>query len=203
MGLFAAKEKTTFKTPGLRAEEAFAIAEKSTGADTPDQQELVNDLARRIQVEKDPLVREALVQAMAKFPMPLADQVLSAGLRDPDAGVRQQCCKALGLRGVPTAVPQLAAVAKEDENFDVRAAATHALGDIKTPEAIQALTASLEDNDPALQYAGVQAMRKATGRDFGGNVQAYLAYARGDEAAAVAAQPQDADSGFFGRLSPF
>lgn len=201
--LFVKKDRTSFRTPAVRIDEATAIAARSTGADTPEQQELVNDLARRIQTESDPLVREAIVQSIAAFPMPLADQVLKAGLADGDPGVRQQCCLALGERGNPAAAPVLAGVIKNDDDFDVRVSATKALGQIKAPEAAQALLVSLEDNDPALQYAGVQAMKSATGKDYGGDVAAYVALARGEQPPVVATKPESADGGFFSRLSPF
>ena len=201
-GLFASRDRTTFKTPGVRTDEALAIAASATGADTPDQQELLADLARRIQSERDPLVREAIVDAVARFPMPLADQVLQAGLSDADAGVRQHCCHALGQRGLSTCVPALARLAKEDEQFDVRVAATQALGNLKSPEAVQALVVALEARDPALQYAGVEAMRSATGRDLGGDVQAYVALAKG-ETPVVATVPAESSGNPLKRWSPF
>lgn len=204
--LFAKKDRTSFVTPDQRIAKAEAVADSARGAAAEQQQTLLNDLAREIQTETDPLVREALVASIAQFPQPLADQVLTAGLADPDAGVRQQCCRALGKRGQASSAAELARVAKSDESFDVRIAATKALGELRAPEAVQALVASLEDSDPAMQFAGVQAMRAATGKDFGGNVEAYLAYARGDEAAAtsIATRPRPGNqSSFLQRLSPF
>ena len=200
--LFARQDRTTYRTPALRAGEAQAIAAQATGVDSPQQQELLNDLARRIQAEQDPLVRESLVDAVAAFPMPLADQVLMAGLSDTDSGVRTHACQALGARGSASAVAALGRVASQDDDFDVRVAATKALGGIQTPESVQALVASLEDSNPALQYAAVDAMRSASGQDLGGDVRAYLAYAKG-ETPVVATKPESAGSSFFRRLSPF
>lgn len=203
LGLFGAKpDRTTYRTPALRVEEAHALAAQASGENTPEQQEMVNELGRRIQHEGDPLVREALMDAIARFPMPLADQVLTAGLTDPDPGVRQHCCSALGARGMAAAVPELARVAASDDEFDVRVAATHALGDIKSPAAVKALVASLEDSNPAMQYAGVEAMRSATGQDLGGDVRAYVALAKG-ETPQVATKPASPAAGFLESLSPF
>lgn len=211
--LLGTKDVTTYQTPALRADAARAVAAQATGADTPDQQELVNGLARKIQTESDPLVREAIVGALASFPLPLAEQVLAAGLQDDDAGVRQASCRALGVRRSPSVVPALARVAEHDEDFDTRVAAATALGQIASPESIKSLAVALEDKNPAMQYAGVQAMQAATGRDLGGDVEAYAALARGDASppTAVATRPppaaEQADGsergGFFRRLSPF
>lgn len=201
--MLARKDQTTYRTPTVRSNEAIALAAKSTGEESAEQQEILNELARRIQSESDPLVRETLIQSIASFPMPLADQVLEAGLRDSDAGVRQQCCRSLGSRGRPASAAALAQVIRNEEDLDVRLAATQALGNIQSPEAAQALVAALEDNSPAMQYAGVQAMRGATGKDFGGDVSAYLAYARGEEAPMVATKPEPTSGNFLRRLSPF
>ncbi|MEM6331594.1 MAG: HEAT repeat domain-containing protein [Planctomycetota bacterium] len=201
--VFARAEKTSYRTPAVRAEEAEAIADKATGQDTPEQQALLGDLVRRLQTEQDPLVRERLITSIAAFPMPLAQQALQAGLADTDEGVRRRCCAMLGERGSPEAVTPLARVAAEDDDFDVRVAATLALGGIRSPESVKALVAALEDSNPALQYAGVEAMRDASGQDFGRDVRAYLAYARGESPEAIlAAQPKDNRS-VLGRLSPF
>jgi len=201
-GLFASRDRTTYRTPTVRTDEALAIAASASGVDTPEQQALLADLARRIQSERDPLVREAIVDSVARFPMPLADQVLQAGLTDSDSGVRQHCCQALGQRGLSTCVPALARLAKEDEEFDVRVAATQALGQLKSPEAVQALAVALEARDPALQYAGVEAMRSATGRDLGGDVKAYLALAKG-ETPVIATAPPENSTNPLKRWSPF
>lgn len=201
--MLAKPDRTTFRTPTVRTEEARTIASQATGQQTPEQQELLNTLARSIQTESDPLVREALIESIARFPMPLADQVIEAGLNDPDAGVRRQCCESLGQRGKAASAPALARVVRGDENLDVRLSATQALGGIKAPESATALVAALEDDSPALQYAAVQSMRSVTGKDFGGDVAAYLAYAKGDETPVVAAKPESGAGGFLRRFSPF
>ena len=200
--MFASKDRTTFVTPAERSEQARAIALASSGADDAARQEALNELARRIQKESDPLVRETLIDAIAQFEFPLATQVLEAGLNDPDAGVRLQCCQAIGQRGTSSSVAALARAAAGDEEVDVRIAATRALGGVNSPEAVQALTVSLQDSNPALQFAGVEAMRSATGKDYGGDVAAYLAHARG-ETPMVASKPSRTGGGMLGRLSPF
>ena len=57
--------------------------------------------------------------------------------------------------------------------------AAKALGGMKSPEAIQALTVALEDRDPAMQYVGVQSMKSITGKDYGPSVEAWRHVAAG------------------------
>lgn len=177
--LFADNEQTTFRTAEMRMDALRDFAAQSTGVDTPEQRELTNQLARQIQIEPDPLVREAIVDSITAFRTPLAAQVLEAGLQDDDRGVRRSCCRALGKRGEVAGVPVLAKVIESEEDFDVRMAAVEALGAINSPDAVTALTAALEDRDPAMQFAGVKAMQRVSGKDYGNNVDTWLQYARG------------------------
>lgn len=198
---FPQKDRTTYETPKLRMEAAMAIGEQATGEDTPDQQQHVVDLARRIQAEPDPLVRESVLSATARFQTPLASQVLVAALADTDPLVRRRACRLLGRRGDPTAVPALAKLIRTDKDLDVQIEATRALGGIASPETNAALVAALEAQDPALQFAGVTAMKQCTGRDFGGDVKACLAYARGETP--PAAEPPSAVASRVERWLPF
>jgi HEAT repeat protein len=176
---FPERERTTYNTPAMRAEAIAEFGMRSTGVDTPEQREITDQLARQLQVEPDPLVRQAVIRAIAEYRTPMAQQVLEAGLADQDEMVRVKCCQALGQRAEATAVPKLAATLREDKNHDVRLAAANALGQIKTPDAIQALTIALDDRDPAMQYAGVQSMKSITGKDYGPDVQAWRQVAAG------------------------
>jgi hypothetical protein len=175
-------EKTSYRTASMRLDAVRDIQRKATGVDTPEQREITDQLARQIQIEPDPLVREAIVEAMTEFKTPLAKQVLHAGLADTDSEVRRKCCVALGKRAETDSVQLLAEVIARDEEHEVRIAAVDALGKIKSPESIKALAAALEDADPAMQYAGVSSMKSISGRDYGGDVALWLEYARNGEA---------------------
>lgn len=183
MRMFQTQEKTTYRTAQMRIDAVRDFRSKSTGVDTPEQREIVNQLARQIQVEPDPLVREAIVDTLAVFRTPLASQVLEAGLADEDAGVRLHCCQALGRTGDPAAVPKLARVINSEENIDVRVAAVQALGAINSPDAYTALAVAMEDRDPAMQFAAVNSMKAISGKDLGGDVSVWLQYARGENPA--------------------
>jgi HEAT repeat protein len=177
---FPERDRTTYNTPAMRATAVSEFGLKSTGVDSPEQRALTDQLARQIQVEPDPLVRKAVVEAIAEFRTPMAQQVLEAGLADQDEMVRIACCQALGARAEAASVPILAAALRDEKNQDVRIAAAQALGQIKSPDAIKALSVALDDRDPAMQYVGVQSMKSITGQDYGPNVQAWRQVAAGE-----------------------
>jgi HEAT repeat protein len=183
---FPEREHTTYTTPKMRADAVAEFALRSTGADSPEQREITDQLARQIQIEPDPLVRQAVIRAISEFRTPMAQQVLEAGLADQHEMVRIACCQELGERAADgvsdpgeASVAALAKALRADKDMNVRLAATGALGKIKTPAAIQALTAALDDRDPALQYVGVQSMKSITGKDYGPDVQTWRQVAAG------------------------
>ncbi|MEX2316634.1 MAG: HEAT repeat domain-containing protein [Pirellulales bacterium] len=176
---FPERELTTYRAPAMRIDAINQFAAQSTGVDSPEQRQITDQLARQIQIESDPLVRAAVVQTICEFRTPIAQQVLEAGLADDSQAVRIACCQALGERGAATSVGGLAQALRSDKDVDVRLAAAAALGQIKTSESMQALTVALDDRDPAMQYVGVQSMKSITGKDYGGNVEAWRQVAAG------------------------
>lgn len=174
-------DQTTLVVPAQEARAIRAIAKQANGQDTPEQQAVVTELVRKLQAEQDPLLREAMLNTISAFNTRLSRQAILAGLNDADSAVRVSCCQLLSQRPGAEVTPQLARVAAEDSDFDVRVAAVRALGSATDDAARQALVAVLEDNDPAMQLVGIEAMKKRTGRDLGGDVAAYLALAKGEE----------------------
>jgi HEAT repeat protein len=188
---FPERERTTFITPAMRSAAIAEFGARSTGVDSPEQREITDQLARQIQVEPDPLVRQEVIHAIAEFKTPMAQMVLEAGLADQDEMVRVACCEEIAERAVAgltdpgySAVPILAKALREDQDQNVRLAAAKALGSMKSPEAIQALTVALDDRDPAMQYVGVQSMKSVTGKDYGPSVEAWRQVAAGQTPAA-------------------
>ncbi len=172
-------DQTSFHTPSIRIDTVKQFATRADGTDSPEQREYTDQLARQMQIEPDPLVRQEIARATAEFRTPLAYQILEAGLQDESPYVRLACCQSLGTRAEARSVAGLAAVVREDEDQDVRLAAVEALGNIKDPAAIAAVAVALEDRDPAMQYVGVQSMKSITGKDYGGDVAAWLQVASG------------------------
>lgn len=181
---FQNKERTSIITPAMRIAAIRESAARADDADTAEQSQAVDDLVAQIRTERDPLVRQAIQEAVAEFQTPLAHDVLVAGLKDDDVDVRLTCCRKLGSRAEPHSVSVLREVLAGNDTLDVRLAAADALGKIKTPDSIEALALAVNDRDPALQYAGVEALKKLSGQDFGNDVKAWQQFTEQDQAVA-------------------
>jgi hypothetical protein len=173
-------DRSSFHTPSMRIDTVKQFASRADGTDSQEQREYTDQLARQIQIEPDPIVREAIIRATSEFRTPLANQMLEAGLRDESPTVRIACCQALGQRAEVRSVASLAGVLRDDDDTDVRLAATEALGAIKDPTAVAAVAIALNDRDPALQFVGVQSMQSLTGKNYGGDVEAWRQVAAGE-----------------------
>ena len=178
---FQAKERTSILTPGMRVAAIQEMAARADEVDSAEQTRLTEQLASQIRTEPDPLVRKAIQETIGGYSTPLARDVLVAGLSDEDLDVRLACCQKLGQRAEPTSVQVLRGVIENETELDVRLAAVDALGEISTNDSIAVLAIALKDRDPAMQFAGVQSLRKISGQDFGNDVNAWQAYAAGEQ----------------------
>lgn len=174
---FADNERTSIITPAMRVASIREIGARAEDADSANQLSMCEELAQQIRTEPDPIVRRAIQESIAKFDAPLASAVLVAGLSDDDRDVRTACCRLLGARQDPQAVPTLSRIVGAEPDMEVRMAAIDALGRYESNEAVIALSAAVKDRDPALQYAGVKAMKTASGKDLGNDVEAWRQYA--------------------------
>jgi HEAT repeat protein len=177
---FRDNERTSIITPAMRAATIREIGTRADDATEAEQLAMCEELAAQIRTEPDPIVRRVIQESIAEFQTPLATQVLLAGLNDDDRDVRLACCQQLGKRQDPEAVGALSRVVGVDAEMDVRMAAIEALGRFESPDAVRGLAPAIKDRDPALQYAGVQAMKKASGdagEDLGNDVEAWRRYA--------------------------
>jgi len=197
---FGARERTSIITPAMRVATIQEIGARADGTNNAEQTDLVNQLALQIRTEPDPLVRRAIQEAVGEYRTPLARDVLLAGLHDGDSNVRRTCCLELSEQEGSQIVASLSHVLQQDKDQDVRMAAVDALSRFRSPESIAALAIALEDRDPAMQYAGVRALRDLSGQDLGNDVNAWRQYAAGET---PAIQPNISVAEHLKRLSPF
>jgi HEAT repeat protein len=195
---FKDNDRSSIITPDMRAASIREMGSRADDATTAEQIAMCDELAKQIRTEPDPLVRRAIQETIAELHAPLAAEVLVAGLNDEDRDVRNVCCRLLGRRQDAEAIKPLSRVVVADSEVEVRMSAIAALGKFKSPAAIQALAPAIKDRDPALQYAGVQAMKTASGEDLGNDVDAWRQYAEsaapadgaGGREISVATQPE-------------
>ena len=190
------RDKTSVITPAMRMASIREFGPRGRDGDSAEQARICEQLAQQIRTEPDPIVRKTIQETLGDFDTPLAGAVILAGLNDDDREVRCTCCRLLGQRGDQNALAALGQLVQNDSDLDVRLAAVDALAAMKTPAAISSLAAALKDRDPAMQYAGVEAMKKVTGEELGNDVEAWRQYAANatggaTSATAVAAQPSD------------
>lgn len=199
-GPFAPKERTSIITPAMRIAAIREGTARARDTDSAAQAKSVDELVTQIRTERDPIVRKAIQESVAEYDVPMARQVLIAGLNDEDLDVRLTCCHCLGGRGEPEAVPALRKILESDDTLDVRLAAADALGKINTPESIEALSLAVKDRDPALQYAGVEALKSISGQDLGNDVKAWQQFT---EQPAPVDQPEVSVADRLRQYSPF
>ncbi len=188
---WGAKERTSVITPGMRMASIREFGPRGQDADDAEQVRICEQLAQQIRSEPDPIVRKTIQETIGEFRTPLANAVILAGLNDDDRDVRVTCCRLLGKRADPATIEPLSLLVRTDGDLDVRLAAVDALGLMKSTSTVPGLAAALKDRDPAMQLAGVEAMKSVTGKeDLGNDVEAWREYAATlTPAAAIAAQP--------------
>lgn len=197
---FQEKERTSIITPAMRIAAIREAGARARDADSTEQTRSVEELVAQIRTERDPLVRRAIQESMAEYQTPLARDVLIAGLKDDDLDVQLTCCRKLGTRAEPDTVAALRGVLETAEELDLKLAATDALGKINTPESIEALSLAVKDRDPALQYAGVEALKSLSGQDLGNDVKAWQQFT---EQGQSVVQPQTSLADKMRQYAPF
>jgi HEAT repeat protein len=140
--------------------------------------DLFTSLAQQLRSETDPMVRLEVVRTLATYPSDQSRMIIAAALQDPDVDVRVTACQALGRLGGADSSRLLGQALASDTSVDVRIAATKALGEMHDPQAVPMLAVALEDPDPAIQFSGVEAMRLATGKDLGNDVNRWRQFAK-------------------------
>ena len=145
-------------------------------------QQVVEYLSQTIRKEPDPLVRSEIIRTLGYYPLPGSTPVLKAALNDPDTDVRLAACEAWGKRGDSDAAELLAEVVQQDRNKEVRFAAARGLSHTRDPRAIQALGLLLDEDDIALQYRAVMALKEVTGQDLGNNAQKWSEFVKSGQA---------------------
>jgi HEAT repeat protein len=162
-----------------RVDEIKASAKKIRKASPQAQEAYAAEMAQKMKLESDVLVRMAMIDALSTLDSSSAQAVLYAGLKeDPEVDIRVACAEAWQKRPGTETTRILAETLRSDTSVDVRLAAAKALGSAADRDAVRALGEALEDNDPAMQFVAMGSMKNVTGKDFGNDVNEYRRLAK-------------------------
>jgi HEAT repeat protein len=157
--------------------EEFDVLENQIASLPSDEQERwANFLSEMIETETSPELRRRSVECMARIPGEIADEGLTKASEDQVEKVRIAACNAWRSRDNQTAEKMLVQIAVSDQSSSVRIAALEALGTTAGGSAKEAMEVALEDDDPAIQFQAIKALKNITGEDFGGDIEAWQKY---------------------------
>ena len=101
--------------------------------------------------------------------------------QDKNESVRLAVVHALQKNNTPDSTTTLLSLAQSDGSNNVRLTATKSLGQHKTDEVRRFLANKLEDRSTAMQYSASLALNEFTGKNYGGDIEAWKKYLQGDE----------------------
>jgi len=166
--------------PSQRIDQLEELADTAPRQSAEEQRLAALQVAEQIRGELDPLIRLQMVRTLEEIEVQEASTVLAAALSDPDPRVRVEACRVWGRRGGEQAARLLTETLNSDTDKDVRLAALRQLGKVGDIYAVSNISAILENPDPAMQHAAVQALKELTGEDYGNDVAAWQAFVRGE-----------------------
>lgn len=130
-----------------------------------------------VENERDPLVLAAAIRALAKHGDPEDTMLIAPHLAHPNEQVRWEAAKGLQRLHNPAVVRALLVVLQNpSETSDVRRAAAVALGQYPDDAVFQGLVAALDARELSVNIAAEQSLETLTGRSFGLDPRAWLAW---------------------------
>jgi HEAT repeat protein len=163
-------------------EQAYKQLAVTAAQKPPEEQERTAEmLSQALGNEESPVVRAQIVRTLAAYPTATSAAAMQRALNDSHEHVRAAACDAWARRGGEEAASTLATVLRTEKSPDVRLRAVRALGNVKDGSAVKALAIALQDNNVAIQNRAMASLESITGRYYGTDVNAWLAFAQGQE----------------------
>jgi hypothetical protein len=126
--------------------------------------------------DPDPTVRAAAIRALSMHGTPDDARGFLPSLRDPNPYVRWETAEALKRVHLPEAAAPLVQTLQNDDDNDVRMAAAEALAQYPRPSVFDALLGTLTDPNYGVAQAAANSLSILTGRDFGRDPAAWIAW---------------------------
>jgi HEAT repeats len=132
-------------------------------------------LISKLEEGREPVAtRAVIVQTLGELRDPSARNVILKAVNEPEPVIRVQACRALGKVGRGEDATVLARVMATDIE-DCKIAAIEAIGVLKSndPRIAKVLVSAMQNDDPAIRLASLNALRSITGRDAGTDAAAW------------------------------
>lgn len=160
----------TSKDPNERYKAYQSLASPRCYDDDSQKAKAARVLVKRLEAGNEPVATRAVIcRTLGAIGDPAAREPLSRLVRDPDALIRVEACRALGKVGRPEDATVLMQAMTLDTNPDGQVAAIEALGLLRStdPRTPSYLVQAMDSDDPAIRLAALQSLRKITGKDLG------------------------------------
>ena len=178
------------KIPGLVSprERSEIIRQKADAVEegsATDREIIVAQLVLEYRESGDPNIRKDCMAAIAKIPHPRRIDNLKMGLSDENTSVRITACRGMvrniaESQGLNNDVEHtLRQLVMADPDVDVRLAAIQCMrkaGKKASPETLAILEQCLSDKRAAIQHETMDTLKECTGKDYGPNVDRWLAH---------------------------
>lgn len=176
-----ARDRELGTTYTQRLDELALLDQQIARYSSDQQQQWAQQLETIVTKDTSPEMRARAARVIAKVDSESTIRALNKASTDEVEKVRLVVCEAWAVRKNDQARDMLLNLAATDESEDVRQAAIRSLAVFDSPEVREQLAAALEHKNPAIQQQAVVSLRKITGRDFGGDFEAWKRYLDGEE----------------------
>ncbi|TVQ52046.1 MAG: HEAT repeat domain-containing protein [Phycisphaerales bacterium] len=136
----------------------------------------------KVEHERDPTVLAAAIRALARHGMPDDAPLIARHLTHENRHVQWAAAKGLQRLHNPDVVAPLLAAVRQRENWvEVRIAAADALAQYPQDRVFQALVATLDARELALNQTAAESLRTLTGQEFDTDARAWINWYRSAE----------------------
>jgi hypothetical protein len=168
--------------PSQRVAEMRLLKGQLASLPEDEQSKWVGTLSEIVKTETSPeLRREAVLALKSVHNRPDAVATMATLSRDKSDFVRLAVVDGLQKSTAPESTSTLLAMASSDSSTNVRLQATQALGYHRSDAVKEYLASKLEDKNPAMQYHVSLALKEYTGKNYGGDMEAWRSYLQGEE----------------------
>lgn len=168
--------------PSQRVEEIRLLRNQIASMSSDEQAKWIANLDSILKEESSPEIRrEAVLALQGVNSRPDALEALAGRAKDNSDYVRLAVVDVLHKSPSEAAGNALLSMAAADPSSNVRLQATEALGAHRSDEVKQFLASKLEDRNPAMQYHVSIALKEFTGKNYGGDMEAWRSYLAGEE----------------------